>query len=166
VAVSERAMLANALAARRLEPGDRDLLWDWVARTIANQTAVPGPIVLASGTWTVKRVQPVRDGSVVIGAILRLGAPATFPEGATVGGGPAAPSDRPRFGWGSVTVTEMRVAELVAQGMTNREIAGDLYLSPHTVSFHIRQIFRKLDISSRVELTRLLVEGQTGVDGD
>jgi len=159
VAVSEQTMLANALATRGLKPGDRELLWDWLSRALVDQAAVPGPVILTGGTWMVKRVQPVRDDCVVVGAILRLEPPPTSAAAPATSNGALGVADRPRFGWPSVTATEMRVAEFVAQGMTNREIASELYLSPHTVSFHIRQIFRKLDISSRVELTRLLIEG-------
>jgi DNA-binding CsgD family transcriptional regulator len=72
--------------------------------------------------------------------------------------GPFGAGDRPRFGWDSLTATELSIAELVAEGMTNRRVAAKLYLSPHTVGFHMRQVFRKLEISSRVELTRLIVE--------
>jgi DNA-binding CsgD family transcriptional regulator len=43
----------------------------------------------------------------------------------------------------------------VARGLTNREVAEHLYVSPHTVSSHLRRVFAKLDINSRVELTRL-----------
>jgi DNA-binding CsgD family transcriptional regulator len=50
------------------------------------------------------------------------------------------------------------VAEVIAQGMTNAQAGARLYLSRHTVGFHLRQIFRKLEISSRVELTRLVAE--------
>jgi DNA-binding CsgD family transcriptional regulator len=46
------------------------------------------------------------------------------------------------------------VAKLVAQGLTNREVAERLYLSPHTVGMHLRHAFAKLEISSRVELAR------------
>lgn len=160
VAVSERTLLINTIAAQGVTPGDREPLWDWASRALTDQTVVPGPVTLHSGTWTVKRLLWVRDGGVVIGAILRLEAPVTAKAGGPGRGGPLGPGDRPRFGWASVTATEMRVAELVARGMTNREIANELYLSPHTVSFHIRQMFRKLEISSRVELTRLLLQGQ------
>jgi DNA-binding CsgD family transcriptional regulator len=48
------------------------------------------------------------------------------------------------------------VARLVAQGLKNREVAERLFLSPHTVSMHLRHAFTKLDITSRVELTRFV----------
>jgi DNA-binding CsgD family transcriptional regulator len=80
---------------------------------------------------------------------------------AALDGGPFGAGDRPRFGWASLTATELSIADLVAEGMTNRQVAAKLYLSPHTVGFHMRQVFRKLEISSRVELTRLIVERHT-----
>jgi DNA-binding CsgD family transcriptional regulator len=60
-----------------------------------------------------------------------------------------------RFGWESLTTTERNVTDLVVQGLTNREAADRLFLSPYTVDFHLRSIFRKLDIRSRVDLTRV-----------
>lgn len=65
---------------------------------------------------------------------------------------------RPSFGWASLTETEGRVAELVAQGLTNRQVADNLYVSRHTVDSHLRQMFRKLAITSRVQLVRLVIE--------
>ncbi|WP_306318146.1 MULTISPECIES: LuxR family transcriptional regulator [unclassified Streptomyces] len=62
--------------------------------------------------------------------------------------------DRPTSGWGSLTETERRVADLVAQGLTNRQAAAQMFLSPHTVGFHLRQIFRKLGLQSRIDLAR------------
>lgn len=67
-------------------------------------------------------------------------------------------ADRPDFGWASLTDTERRIADLVAQGLSNREVAGQLFLSAHTVAFHLRHIFWKLDISSRVQLARMVAE--------
>jgi DNA-binding CsgD family transcriptional regulator len=61
-------------------------------------------------------------------------------------------------GWASLTDTEREVANLVAEGLTNREVAGKLFLSRHTVDFHLRQIFRKLDIASRVEVVQVVLE--------
>jgi DNA-binding CsgD family transcriptional regulator len=51
-----------------------------------------------------------------------------------------------------LTDSELAVARLVAQGLTNRAAAQRLYLSPHTVGSHLRHIFEKLNINSRVEL--------------
>jgi DNA-binding NarL/FixJ family response regulator len=46
----------------------------------------------------------------------------------------------------------------VAEGLTNHEVGERMFVSRHTVDFHLRQIFRKMEISSRVELTRLVLE--------
>jgi DNA-binding CsgD family transcriptional regulator len=67
-------------------------------------------------------------------------------------------ADRPISGWGSLTQGELRVAQVVAEGLTNPQVGERLFVSRHTVDFHLRQIFRKLEISSRVELTRLVLE--------
>ena len=63
--------------------------------------------------------------------------------------------------WAGMTESELAVARLVAEGMTNREVAERLFISPHTVSGHLRRVFAKLEINSRVELTRLSHERRT-----
>jgi DNA-binding CsgD family transcriptional regulator len=70
----------------------------------------------------------------------------------------ARPAEKPASGWESLTEPERTVAELVAQGLVNREVAGRMYVSIHTVAFYLGQIFRKLSIGSRVELTRIVVQ--------
>lgn len=65
-------------------------------------------------------------------------------------------SERPTSGWASLTDTEHNVATLVTQGLTNPQIATQMFISPNTVKFHLSQIFRKLDIGSRAELARLV----------
>jgi len=73
---------------------------------------------------------------------------------------------RPAAGWGSLTDTELATARLVAQGLRNQQIANQLFISTHTVAFHLRQVFRKLDITSRVELTRIALEhAEAGEEG-
>jgi len=57
-------------------------------------------------------------------------------------------------GWAALTTSELTVARLVADGLTNREVAERLFVSPHTVSSHLRHVFSKLGINSRVELAR------------
>jgi DNA-binding CsgD family transcriptional regulator len=54
-----------------------------------------------------------------------------------------------------MTDSELAVARLVAEGFSNREVAERLFVSQHTVSGHLRHVFTKLDINSRVDLTRL-----------
>ncbi|MET0460508.1 MAG: helix-turn-helix transcriptional regulator, partial [Ilumatobacteraceae bacterium] len=55
------------------------------------------------------------------------------------------------------TETERTVAELVAEGLSNQAVASRIFLSRHTVDFHLRHIFRKLGIGSRVVLTRMAI---------
>lgn len=64
--------------------------------------------------------------------------------------------DRPKLGWASLTDAELHVANLAAAGYTNRGIADRLFVSPHTVNTHLRHVFDKLDIRSRVDLTRIV----------
>ena len=68
--------------------------------------------------------------------------------------------DRPVSGWASLTDAERRVAVTVAEGPTNLEAAALLHLSRHTVDFHLRQVFRKLNLDSRVELAWFVANGQ------
>ncbi|WP_371798924.1 LuxR C-terminal-related transcriptional regulator [Streptomyces sp. NBC_01707] len=57
-------------------------------------------------------------------------------------------------GWEALTETERSIAHLVSDGLTNRQVARRVSLSPHTVNYHLRAIFRKLGIGSRVEVAR------------
>ncbi len=65
---------------------------------------------------------------------------------------------RPSRGWAALTDSELAVVRLVAEGLTNREVAERLYISPHTVSGHLRHAFEKLGITSRVALSRIAAE--------
>ncbi len=56
-----------------------------------------------------------------------------------------------------LTETEGRVAGLVTQGHTNREVAAEMFVTENTVQTHIRHIFQKLGVRSRTELTALLL---------
>lgn len=56
----------------------------------------------------------------------------------------------------SLTASQLRVARLAADGLTTRQIAGTLFVTPKTVEFHLRQIYLKLDVASRGDLARKL----------
>jgi DNA-binding CsgD family transcriptional regulator/tetratricopeptide (TPR) repeat protein len=85
-------------------------------------------------------------------------------------GGHSRRTNRAATGWNSLTDTERRVARVIADGHTNREAGGLLFLSPHTVDYHLRSIYRKLDVRSRVELPRIVLEHEspatTSPDGE
>lgn len=57
-----------------------------------------------------------------------------------------------KTGWDALTRTELDVVGHVGEGLTNREVAGRLYISPRTVESHLSHVFAKLGVSSRVEL--------------
>ncbi len=58
----------------------------------------------------------------------------------------------------ALTPQELRVAAAVQRGASNRDIAAGLFLSPKTVEFHLRQIYRKLDVHSRTQLVAALAD--------
>ena len=58
--------------------------------------------------------------------------------------------------WATLTKAERILAALVAKGMTNRQVAERLFISRHTVDAHLRHIFCKLGINSRVGLAHLV----------
>ncbi len=57
-----------------------------------------------------------------------------------------------------LTDRELEITELVADGLTNREVAEKLYISPNTVKVHLRNIFTKAGVSSRTELSMLAIQ--------
>jgi DNA-binding CsgD family transcriptional regulator len=114
---------------------------------------VEGEVVLTRGTRIVVDCEPVATGSQTIGAIMRLSLPRRADR---VGGSQG--SRRARIGWDSLSDAQLGVSQLVAAGLTNQQAARRLCVSPHTIDFHLRQVFMKLGINSRVDLTRIVTE--------
>ncbi|MFI9583671.1 BREX system ATP-binding domain-containing protein [Streptomyces sp. NPDC052236] len=101
-----------------------------------------------------------RDAARVHERIQALGTRPAAPAAPAAPAGPAGPAApaglvRRASGWEELSDTERTVAHLAGQGLTNRQIATHVFRSPHTVNFHLRGIFRKLGIRSRIELARM-----------
>lgn len=147
-AVSANTMFFNTAAGPILaEPSDRALLWHWAEQAIHSHRATLREVVAFSSGPRTTSCEPVYDGPVIAGAIVRLGPPAhSTPAGTDASGSR----------WSSLTDSERSIAEQVARGLTNRETGALLSISPHTVDYHLRQIFRTLGVQSRVELARVV----------
>jgi ATP/maltotriose-dependent transcriptional regulator MalT len=77
--------------------------------------------------------------------------------------GPRAKHRQARVGWNSLTPTESRIAGMVADGMSNPQIAEQLVLSPRTVGTHVSHILAKLGVRSRIDIARQAAAGQEKV---
>ena len=133
---SDAAWMLHHLPALLLDSAVTWLYFESVDRTQTNGATTPEP----QPTATVTRV-PFR-------------APADHRSGNASRGR----ADRAQFGWKSLTETETKVARLIAEGHTNRSAAAELFVSVNTISTHLRSVFSKLDVNSRVQLTRLVLE--------
>jgi DNA-binding CsgD family transcriptional regulator len=110
-----------------------------------------------------RRAKQKREGretlTQAVNIFQRLGAPLweekTNAELARIGGRAPAPL--------ALTPTEGRVAELVAAGSSNREVADTLFVSIHTVEANLKRIYRKLGLRSRTELASRFRSRPTGV---
>jgi DNA-binding CsgD family transcriptional regulator len=155
VALNGQAMYTNAPAVKLVQDIDRTLLWDLVSSALCDRQHAPLELPVPLGASSSVSCETIADGGDVIGALVR------FLPRPMASDAPAAPERRrPRTtqGWDSLTETERRVTQLVSEGRTNREIAASTFLSHHTVGYHLRHIFSKLSVDSRVELTRLVVQ--------
>jgi DNA-binding CsgD family transcriptional regulator len=70
----------------------------------------------------------------------------------------ARPRRRALSGVDALTPSERRITAMAADGLSNRQIAQDLFLTPRTVEFHLSNAFRKLDISARTQLQGALAQ--------
>jgi DNA-binding CsgD family transcriptional regulator len=129
---------------------------------VAGESAIPMPLERARARLALGRVlrraqQRSEAQAVLEHAVARfdelgaaLWAESARAELARIGG--RAPSGD------DLTPTEQRIAELVASGMTNREVAAALFVTPKTVESTLTRIYRKLGVRSRTELARRLAD--------
>jgi transcriptional regulator of acetoin/glycerol metabolism len=157
VAVNEHTLLVSDAARAIVQPADREVIWAMLGRMLVRSEEGQPRAVLSGGQEVSMRCEPVFDGARLVGAVVYLSPRTRVTHAASkqyVGRGAS------RFGWSSLTRTERVVADHVANGLTNIEIANRLVLSPHTIDYHLRQVFRKLEVRSRVELTRAIMEAR------
>jgi transcriptional regulator of acetoin/glycerol metabolism/DNA-binding CsgD family transcriptional regulator len=139
-----RVVITNTAAERLVNPGDEPLVRQRAEEVMAGASAAIVDIVLANGRALAARCEPILDGGVAVGVVMHLE------------DGPGR-ANRPVLGLAGLTDTERAIADLVVQGLTNRQIAQRVFVSRHTVDFHLRSIFRKVDVTSRIDLTRQIV---------
>jgi DNA-binding CsgD family transcriptional regulator len=151
VFVSGQRMITNGAADHLVSPDDAAVLWEQATRVLANDRAGGSDLVLTGGATVALACEPVFDGGTLLGALVRL-RPINTKEGESA----AQPANRKKMT--VLTDTEQSVAALATQGLTNREVAERLFMSRYTVDSHLRSIYRKLGVNSRLALSRAVVE--------
>jgi DNA-binding NarL/FixJ family response regulator len=144
-------MITNGAADHLVSPDDAAVLWEQATRVLANDRAGGSDLVLTGGATVALACEPVFDGGTLLGALVRL-----RPINTKVGESAAQPANRKKMT--VLTDTEQSVAALATQGLTNREVAERLFMSRYTVDSHLRSIYRKLGVHSRLALTRAVLE--------
>ncbi|WP_018656688.1 helix-turn-helix transcriptional regulator [Actinomadura flavalba] len=145
-------------------------LYRWTERPFARAAALEDAAAAERAAGSAARAQAlleeaaetwyaggaVRDADRVRKLLTDAASPGVAPAPAPRPAAPAAaPPVVPVAPDGPVlTRSERRVARLVADGLTNRQIASRLRISPHTVDTHVRNSFRKFGVTNRVEMTR------------
>lgn len=151
--ISEQRMITNGAADHLVSPDDAAVLWEQATRALAHDRGDGSELVLTDGTTVALACEPVFDGGTLLGSLVRL-TPVNTREGESA----AQPANRKKAGLTGLTDTEQSVAALAIQGLTNREVAERLFMSRYTVDSHLRSIYRKLGVNSRLALSRALVE--------
>ncbi|MCW3031076.1 MAG: putative transcriptional regulator [Solirubrobacterales bacterium] len=154
VFITDDGIITNSAADRLVDPVDEQVLLECASRLLRGEQGDTARVVLLGGAVTV-RWEPLLDSGSGGGTMLRL-EPVSDTD--TAASSSRYERGHRTFGWDSLTGTERSVTELVAHGLTNREVAERLFMSRHTVGYHLRSIFRKLDVRSRVDLTRIALQ--------
>ncbi|ALG08025.1 helix-turn-helix transcriptional regulator [Kibdelosporangium phytohabitans] len=89
-----------------------------------------------------------------LGATWDIARLASVQRAAGIRRAPRVAHKKATHGWESLTPTESKIAALVVEGLTNRQIAARLFLSPRTVGTHVSHILNKLGVNSRTDIAR------------
>jgi len=163
-----RVMVARCRGLVAAEEQRLDEALEWLQRAGQEHELLADPFELGRSLLAVGKIQRrIKQKALARSSLQRgleifdhLGAvlwsERTRSELARIGGRAPAPLE--------LTPTERRVAELVAAGRTNREVADALFMALRTVEDNLTKIYRKLNIRSRSELTRWLMEEEPATD--
>jgi len=148
--ILERDAAALVAAAELLESSSRPLLYaaaaeDASAELVRTDRADEALDQLNAAFDTYTRHEALADARRVGRELRRLGVERRIVS-----------QPRVKTGSDSLTDSELKVVNLVAQGATNRDVATELHLSLHTVKTHVHNAFTKLGVNSRAQLTQLM----------
>jgi DNA-binding CsgD family transcriptional regulator/tetratricopeptide (TPR) repeat protein len=151
-----------ALRCRGLLEGDAEVLLRAVAAYRAGPRPLERALACEDAAWALGRAgrvdqaRPLLDEALglyeALGASWDLARAAARLRGLGVRTGRRGPRKRPKSGWDSLTTTELRVVQLVVEGLSNPEIAERMFISRGTVHTHMSHILAKLGLGSRVGL--------------
>jgi len=164
--IAERAGTASArataLRCRGLLAGDPQLLLAAADEYAAAPRLLPRALVLAEAAAALARQGRAEESAAhyaealagfdALGAARDAARVAAALRSAGIRRGVRGARRRPASGWASLTATELQVAGLAAEGLTNPQIARRLYISRYTVETHLKHVFAKLSMTSRVQL--------------
>ncbi|WP_329204806.1 LuxR C-terminal-related transcriptional regulator [Streptomyces sp. NBC_00683] len=143
-----------------------ELFWRVVRSTVPAQ--VQEVMLRQTAAWaSVPRPQTsVRDPAVVV-APSADGASGPQPDWAAGQDTGTVAGDVPgREKWPALTEQQQTIASLAADGLTNRQIGERIFLSPHTVNYHLRKVYGTLRVASRIELSKVVHLTLAGAEAD
>ena len=151
----------SALRCRGLLTNDPAVLVEAATLEVASRpieragTCIEAGLALAHAGRTDEAVTQLREAVAVcerLGAGRQLARADSELRGLGVRRGARGTRARPLGGWESLTESELKIATLVAEGLSNPQIAERLFISRRTVETHVSHILRKLELSSRVQI--------------
>ncbi|MGH2852594.1 MAG: helix-turn-helix transcriptional regulator [Solirubrobacteraceae bacterium] len=132
------------------------------ARLAAAAASARASLSCAPAPWTIDRLDAARarvvdrDGRGCWEQAWTEGEGITLAEAIVYARRRRGRRDRPAAGWASLTPAELKVAQLATSGITNPEIAAQLFIARSTVKMHLANVYRKLHVANRTELAAMV----------